>query len=482
MMVFCAVQKFARENTTVELSVTLKDSFIGEDDMAQINPIAAFSEMDLTTTTTTTPASTSVESDRCPYSHHPDASSRCPFAHKSEACAKTDSGVAIPKEDVVQQVSGLAHDKKAVGKVICFAVKDYGIGIDKNDVHKIFEPFQQATIKTSRIHGGTGLGLAITGKLVKLLGGTISVESKLGEYSQFTVQLPFVDAPVDRAILSKSMAGITVIFINKDRKEREQVISLFDDYSVPCIMAETMMDISSKLVRNNPEMKQAFLCIVHEDMYQEESVKNVRSIFPKFAVVTFGPQFSVASADLHFRSLVQLLPVVFLKAIHTCAVSYQNNIPSPLVKRSPSIPMENDKTIHGNLVVLVADDNIVNQKVICRMLKQVGIQRIDVAKDGEEAVQLEIRTAYDMVFMDIQMPIMDGIEACKLIRERNFDRAWPFIIFVSAHASSACEKECMEAGASGFLAKPFNVREIEKCIRNISKLKTIHSQGNMATE
>jgi CheY-like chemotaxis protein len=117
----------------------------------------------------------------------------------------------------------------------------------------------------------------------------------------------------------------------------------------------------------------------------------------------------------------------------------------------------------GNARVLVADDNIVNQKILHRMLHRIGVGKIDIASNGLEAIELESRQTYEMVLMDIQMPVMDGIEATKRIiaRVRHEGEVTPKVIFVTAHALDVFRQQAMDAGGSGFISKPFNFQQIQ---------------------
>ena len=115
--------------------------------------------------------------------------------------------------------------------------------------------------------------------------------------------------------------------------------------------------------------------------------------------------------------------------------------------------------------VLIAEDNLVNQKVLFRMLARLGVENIDIANNGKEAVTYASNNHYSIVFMDMQMPIMDGIEACKIIvGNHGKENAQPKVVFVTAHALSDFQIKAMNAGADGFITKPFSIDKIKDAL------------------
>lgn len=135
---------------------------------------------------------------------------------------------------------------------------------------------------------------------------------------------------------------------------------------------------------------------------------------------------------------------------------------------------EERKDGFSHLRVLIAEDNVVNQKVLSRMLQSLNVQHVDIVNNGLEACEKEACEHYDLILMDQQMPVMNGLEACRRIltghrlATTRSDRRRPQIVFVTAHAMASVQTECFEAGGTGFVPKPFKLEDIEKCLRNIS--------------
>lgn len=408
-------------------------------------------------------------------------------------------------------------------------VKDYGVGIAKKDYDRIFQPFSQATAETERVFGGTGLGLAITSRLVMALGGSISVDSEEGKWTEFTVDLPFEDEPVDTSkiirrnmILDKNVGGIYVVdatdttmsYIsqtitgNSDTDSRDTVTLLplhyfstlekFVDFAVKYDEPTTDVMRSSLI--------QTFICLINEDSFHHDTFQKLveqTSSRHQFVLITFGPKFSVKEAKYHFRKPDRVLPTVFLeilasvvpkKARSRSLLGSVPHVTPPLHASGPGLrrrlsftsssriaaPVESD--LDKELRILIAEDNKINQKVLCRILDRMGMKNIDVVDDGKQAVEQERKKVYDLIFMDMQMPVMDGVEATKLIlhhdssllsslmdsdMERGIQSDKPKIAFVTAHAEPYFEQQCVNAGAVGFITKPFSVQDIETLIHRL---------------
>ena len=260
---------------------------------------------------------------------------------------------------------GLCNDK------IRFVVKDYGKGIDKKDLGNIFEPFSQGSEESLQaVYGGTGLGLAITRKLVKGLGGTISADSVLGEWSEFVITLPLCKCSEDVSRIDPSVRA----------------------------SPSARADEAPSLQNANPPRT---LQTGNEASRASSSERN--------AAVTEG-------SDLAFE----------------------------------------------RTRVLIAEDNKINQKILQRILQRLGVGHIDVVENGQEAVNRESSQTYDVLLMDIQMPVMDGIEATKRIisRPRDDGKSAPKIVFVTAHVLDTFRQLALDAGGCNFISKPFNVQKI----------------------
>lgn len=367
--------------------------------------------------------------------------SRCPF-HKEPTIVEVASASPIPKA------------------CLRFIVKDYGKGIDKTDFDRIFQPFQQAPLGKEEVSGGTGLGLAITHKLVTAMGGSISVDSVKGSWSSFTVDLPFLDDKVNLNDLASTMQTWDVSLVGLPCAKQDNVRRIFSAYDVEA----TMFGSLENLVVGMPKegIGRIHVCLVHEDSFDTVICKKLRESPVKTRILSFGPNFSVNATESlhHFRSIESILPSVLMKIMI-------NNISFDVKPETRRTTVSIDTSCLEKVRVLVAEDNVVNQKVLFKMLERMGVKHIDMANNGLIACEKEEvqNPPYDIILMDQQMPIMGGVDACRRIVNRIGTHTRPKVVFVTAHVSPQFEEECIDAGGSGFLPKPFKLEQITSCFQ-----------------
>ncbi|KAL7570151.1 hypothetical protein ACA910_019989 [Epithemia clementina (nom. ined.)] len=376
---------------------------------------------------------------------------RCPF-HRPQN-RKLRDGKAL------NAIHGFENGSIVKRKVLRFVVKDYGKGIDRADFSKIFKPFMQASGETENLYGGTGLGLAITSKLVEAMGGTISVDSVLGEWSEFTVDLPFSRKAADVAALSASISDTRIMIVNKD-KTMGLPSTLVDTYKLNVTEYESCSELLILgRVKGAIDRNRKYICLIHEDLYDSKDLSVFAEAAPGTVVFTFGPNFCVKDkcSNGHHRSLVHLLPSAFVgsllngSSLSSGAVSVEDNASKSIANV--------DKC--ASLKVLIAEDNAINQKVLLNVLKRLDITNVVVVDNGQKAVDATNKEKFDFVLMDMQMPIMDGIDATRLILQQDNGRPPPKIVFVTANAMGSVERQVREVGGSGFIPKPFNLKKIE---------------------
>jgi CheY-like chemotaxis protein len=343
--------------------------------------------------------------------------------------------------------------------ILRFTVKDYGHGIHSKDFGRIFEPFSQATVDTERLYGGTGLGLAITAKLVERLGGRINVESELGEWSKFTVELPaIVRSTTDMSRLLHRLKDVRIVYVDEPGSSCNQRV--VNNLELPVERFGSCQDMYEWFVEEERSHSGIFhICLVQEDLYCRDVYRKFAEATPS-ALVTFGPKRTIAESRAHFRAISDLIPCVLLQSLVAICDDKM------CVRRTPSRLNRFRK-----VSVLIVEDNLINQKVLFKMLERLGVERIDIANNGQEAVDMEAEKNYDVIFMDMQMPVMCGDEACRIICKRyNGKDGRPKIAFVSAHANNTFETEVLDAGADGFMSKPFNIKQFEEFIQTLNPL------------
>ena len=336
---------------------------------------------------------------------------------------------------------------------IKFSVEDTGIGITKDQQKNIFDAFSQADVSTSRKYGGTGLGLSISGKLIDVMGGNLSITSVQDKGSTFffSIELDKAEDGKDRVVDNMNNRKIGILnphtgdeyIINKNL----EVYVAYTGATVTHYTNETLE--RAKSIGNIPDI----LFIDHKYRMRGDELEEVLDIDSKVIVLTTGDQKK--NLLKYGMSIEKLLykPVTFSKTIK--ALSNKKEV------------MESTKAYHfDNLSVLVAEDNTINQKLIINILSKMGID-VDIANNGQEALDKRKENTYDIIFMDIEMPIMGGIEATAKIMsyERNSQVEHTPIIALTANALTGDKAKYIGVGMNGYLAKPINLNELRKLFK-----------------
>jgi signal transduction histidine kinase/CheY-like chemotaxis protein len=375
-----------------------------------------------------------------------------------------------------EKISQPTNEK--VGKdreVLRFTVKDYGQGIAKKDFETIFEPFRQAGAETEAVYGGTGLGLPITAKLAQGLGGLVSVKSEEGQWSEFSVDLPCSETLADIEGISSGLKNATILLVSDQPNVTNQVSGVFRQFNVEFATFCNMKELEEWIgVDGNLSRERSYICVVHENLHDRKIYK-VLSTSAKAVLVIFGPkQIVEEDAQARYRSLVRVLPSVLMKSMGAHLEATK-----PVSQATTGLPNAGVSTDakYQELRVLVAEDNAVNQKVMLRILNRLGINNVVVVENGQKAVDREAAEPFDVVLMDMQMPIMDGVAACEIITKRQGGHPKATVAFVTAHASGEFETECLKAGASDFITKPFNIRDIERCLQKLHAAQKPEVEG-----
>lgn len=317
-----------------------------------------------------------------------------------------------------------------------FAIEDTGPGIPEHLQERVFEPFVQGDSRLSKRYGGTGLGLSICAQLTTMMRGTISLESLEQNGSIFTVKLPFGFV---RNGASKMLA------------------SEFAELLLPITNHKAMSRIA---VNSTSKGKNgAHLTESHDGNNNKEGPTNGANfgrtntpVLPALGRPYYTPSGSLQSTPENEGEIDYHTP-------GGDTIYSTGSAPTIIAIPGEFIGME-------SLRVLVAEDNMVNQEVVSRMLKLEHINDITFAKDGREAVDcvkeaLEQRRNFNLVFMDIQMPNVDGLEATQIIRQLGYTAP---IVALTAFAEDSNVKECREAGMDSFLAKPIKRTELRKVL------------------
>ena len=395
----------------------------------------------------------------------------------------TDEG-----EIVISVTSEKEDDKQATLK---FSVRDTGIGIPEDKLETIFESFKQADGSTTRKHGGTGLGLNISKKLVQLMGGDIRVESEAGKGSVFSFTAAFKKDP-------DALEEIQPVALSQ--LEGKPILIVDDNETALKILADIVKKIGMVpiLFRGGEE---ALACLKeepsvngHSSLVEEETNDKL----PELAIIDImmpglsGHELACKISELTGGKTKMI--ALSSNAILGCAAEIQKSgfsgfIPKP-VRRQVLIdlirtilgtgekPPKDIVTRHRvkeimahKIRILYAEDNPVNQMLGKKIFERMGFNNVEIAPDGLEAVKrVKENGPYDLIFMDIQMPNMDGVEATKEIRHfetqhTTFETLNPVpIVALTANAMKGDREKYLEAGLDDYVPKPFKREDIQRVI------------------
>ena len=357
-----------------------------------------------------------------------------------------------------------------------FTVRDTGIGIREHALNRVFESFSQADGATTRQFGGTGLGLAITRQLAQMMDGEVGVESEEGEGSTFWFTARFEKRAATSPALTElpaEVAGRRVLIVESHRSTREQLLGtvnalgLEGETAVSGVQAITM-------ILEAAEAGTAFeLVLLEQDLpgIKGQSVVERLRPLPELAdvpIVLLGGsgEDGDAGESIEGRPELCLIKPIRVSALLDCVVKTMTKFDPAEVIQSAA---ESEATATGDLLngrVLLADDNPVNQVVAQEMLELMGC-RTRIVENGRSAVEAVTTGGYNLVLMDIQMPIMDGLEATTKIREWEQMTApdKPItIIALTADAMRGDRERCLAAGMDDYLSKPFTPLQLREVL------------------
>ncbi len=369
-----------------------------------------------------------------------------------------------PKGFITLEVR-LAPDAKATDErfLLDFFVSDTGIGIPTDRQHLLFKPFSQVDSSTTRKYGGTGLGLAICHRLCQMMGGSIDVKSAPGEGSRFhfciaTTMVALADgtAPLFQPLPSHGIV-LAVDDHPINRRLLEQNLRKWSlDPQLAATADEAMaLAASSRLTA----------AIVDQDLASESGVAliaRLRATLPKLPIILLAPAHGSQKRDESIDPLVFRLPKPIkpyplhdtLRRALGAVSQGAEDLTGTAVRLVEAIPLN----------ILLVEDNPVNQKVALGYLARMGY-KADAANNGLEAVAAVQKRKFDLIFMDLQMPEMDGLTATREIRRVLPQDAQPVIVALTANAMPGDRERCLEAGMNDHLAKPVKLEELQSTIQ-----------------
>lgn len=363
---------------------------------------------------------------------------------------------------------------QADNSLLKFTVKDSGIGIEKSKQSSLFEAFKQADESMTRLYGGTGLGLSICQHIAHLLEGEISIESELGEGAEFTLILPIKSEANLYSSLTDKFTNLHFYSLELDIPEQlhgnfqlvEQSITTISDVG----QIPEQVNSSAILFIDSARFKEGF-----EDQTLASFSSTIKLLVicqPLGHVFNDAIMQQLTDADIAFI-LVEM--PLYRNVIHKLA----NEL--VVLSNEKVLPLDNSSTANTNIKlvnkheesvskledieILLVEDNPMNQLVAKKLLEAMKA-KVTIAQNGQDALEKLQATSFDVVFMDIQMPVMDGLTATRHIRKQDRFQQLP-IIAMTAHAREEDRKQCLSVGMNLHIAKPVNTEKLYESIATV---------------
>jgi CheY-like chemotaxis protein len=332
---------------------------------------------------------------------------------------------------------------------IYFSVKDTGIGISEEEKDKIFDAFSQADASTSRKYGGTGLGLSISSQLIKYMGGVLDIRSRKGVGSNFFFSLKFKQIKDSSENRYLNLSNYKIGYISDDIDSAKN-LKIYIEYQRAEFRVYTIKDILSIPKDELPHL----LLIDYSSLKRDIDIESFLKFNLKIVLIVENDM------EKELRVLKNRVDKLLYKPINLTRTLRALEI----LKKSKNIvkPKPQNKIEFKNIKALVAEDNFINQKLMKKILDNFGID-VTIVNNGEEALKFRRLKDYDIIFMDIQMPIMGGIQATREIFnfEVKENKKHIPIIALTANAQKGDKERYINEGMDDYISKPMKIDELK---------------------
>jgi signal transduction histidine kinase/CheY-like chemotaxis protein len=366
------------------------------------------------------------------------------------------------------------HDQ---GSMLRFTISDTGIGIPKNQLTHIFEPFSQADSSTTRKYGGTGLGLTISARLVQGMGGTTSVVSEVGRGSRFSFTAFLGDADVTDVprdeVQSQALLNTKVLVADENRTNRSILKSILGRWGMRVGTAASS-DEAFTALKTAHQLGDPY-CLLVADMHMpgaggvallEQLRENEELNAPTIGMTTSAGHLGDVARCQGLSVTACLVKPIRESELHEAALRIVSGWKRPSASADSAVAERAlIQTMSSALKILVADDNRINLKVASRLLEKRG-HKVTLAANGHEALILLETQTFDLILMDVQMPVMSGVDATIEIRRRELKTGHHVLIYaVTANAMKGDRERYVSSGMDGYLSKPIRLDELDQLLR-----------------
>jgi signal transduction histidine kinase/CheY-like chemotaxis protein/HAMP domain-containing protein len=371
------------------------------------------------------------------------------------------------KGEVTLGVHKIAEEPDGV--LLRFDISDTGVGLTGEQCNKLFSAFSQADASTTRKYGGTGLGLTISKRLVEMMGGEIGVRSQpgVGSTFHFTARFGLQTEQRHLAAQTQDVNGLRVLVVDDNASAREILLSMLLALKFDATAVSTGAEAIAELQRAQLELMPYGLVLMDWMMPGMDGIATIQRIradanlahTPSFIMVTAYSRDELLqrAQDTQFEGLL-VKPVSPSTLLDSILNTFgKESVQRPRKQQRQASYREAEQAVRGAYLLLV-EDNAANQELALEILGAAGI-RVDVANNGAEAVEKVGRNDYDGVLMDCQMPVMDGFEATRKIREDKRHADLP-ILAMTANVMEGDKEKCLECGMNDHVAKPIDVGQL----------------------
>ncbi len=343
-----------------------------------------------------------------------------------------------------------------------FKLRDTGIGISPEGLSRLFQSFSQADSSITRQYGGTGLGLVICKKLCQLMGGDIEVASQVGQGTTFSFSIQATAIATKPIAIAPELKGKRILVVNT-KTTIQQIIVLYAQ-SWGMVVRTASSEIEALQGLEIADFDVVLIDRSLQSMNGLDLAKNIQDIFPDLPMIMLTSVEAINIPNSTYLNRYLTKPITSAKLYRSLLSIFSTANSETNISIHP-LQLDSNFASQHPLQILIVEDNPVNQQVLLLMLERLGY-RGDTASNGLEAVNAVKRQSYDLVFMDIQMPIMDGLTACQQIRK--LPESNPWIVGLSANVFRESRESALSAGMNDYLTKPLQFEELVTTLQRIS--------------
>jgi len=360
-----------------------------------------------------------------------------------------------------------------------FSVKDSGKGIEEDKIDSIFEAFAQANVSTSREFGGTGLGLSISSQFVELMGGKLEIESKINQGTTFFFTITLKKPAHSKTAIITENFQKTVGYITMDGENPYEEIDKNLENYIKHTGSKFKIYSTLKILKLQKSKLPDILFINHRYVQNEMLLNKLLTLNTKTVLITCADSQKISTLYKNKINDFIFKPLNFSKIIKVLKESKAQDKPKiEQIKEKKREKTIEKKSLDKPIKVLVAEDNLINQKLIISILKVMNIE-VNLANNGFEALELYKHHKYQLIFMDIQMPIMSGTESTKKIvaYETENQLTHTPIIALTANNKQSDINQYMESGMDDYLEKPIKIDKLKSLIAKYTRTPSNSSKN-----